>query len=441
MVLKRAITTALLTVLFTLALAQQSKLLLVGASSMQAVYPGGLGVSYAPAKGFARALGLAYWQKESRLILGLGPKRISYAVYAAPKTLSDLKKYVLSKTPPALVIDGRTLIPVRYTSKSLGASYVGGVDSLKVLLAPARVVAVRLYVLEGRDVVEITLNRDINVYPAGGGRWWLINARASEGMRPTAGYYISGVRFEPGMYGTLLSIDGAESWPVMVAYAPHKVRFYIGETHAGPPKRSLIVIDPGHGGTDSGAIYGNIKEKDLVLKIALQTAHALRAAGYKVALTRTSDDDPGEEARASLAEKADVFLSLHIAGTNWAGPGPAVYTSTSYSSQMPLLVQRARKMYASGGYESFLTNYVKSAADVNSFAKTMIESFAKIGVTARRGENSIYLLERSPGAALLVELGSLENNTDRMRLTDSAQQSAFAQALASAVRIYMGSRQ
>lgn len=75
-----------------------------------------------------------------------------------------------------------------------------------------------------------------------------------------------------------------------------------------------IVIDPGHGGKDPGAVGRNgLLEKDVVLKVALKTRDALRKKGYRVVLTRSTDVFLPLEERTAIAntENADLFLSIH----------------------------------------------------------------------------------------------------------------------------------
>ena len=77
--------------------------------------------------------------------------------------------------------------------------------------------------------------------------------------------------------------------------------------------KAVIVIDPGHGGKDPGAIGPLDKEKDVVLFIGRYVADFLRADGYKVYMTRRGDTYPTLADRVKLSNrvKADVFVSIH----------------------------------------------------------------------------------------------------------------------------------
>jgi N-acetylmuramoyl-L-alanine amidase len=78
--------------------------------------------------------------------------------------------------------------------------------------------------------------------------------------------------------------------------------------------RYRIVIDPGHGGPDPGAIgIGGLRETDVVLDVSLQVADLLRARGVDVRLTRTREVDVDLPPRVSLANRsgATAFVSIH----------------------------------------------------------------------------------------------------------------------------------
>ena len=76
-----------------------------------------------------------------------------------------------------------------------------------------------------------------------------------------------------------------------------------------------IVIDPGHGGKDPGAVGFGLKEKDIVLKVAKKIKRILEEKkGYEVLLTRDSDVSLSLEERTAIAntKEADLFLSIHV---------------------------------------------------------------------------------------------------------------------------------
>ena len=75
-----------------------------------------------------------------------------------------------------------------------------------------------------------------------------------------------------------------------------------------------VLIDPGHGGTDPVATFGDLIEKELALEISLRLRGRLEAQGHKAELSRKTDFFLHLEARAMMANEwlADVFLSIHM---------------------------------------------------------------------------------------------------------------------------------
>lgn len=94
--------------------------------------------------------------------------------------------------------------------------------------------------------------------------------------------------------------------------------------HAGP----VIVLNPAHGGTDSGARGGTgAIEKDIVLQYAQAVRAELERDGFRVVLTRTDDSNPSYDDRAAMANtyRDVLFVSLHIASSGAAGTARAYY--------------------------------------------------------------------------------------------------------------------
>ena len=74
-----------------------------------------------------------------------------------------------------------------------------------------------------------------------------------------------------------------------------------------------VILDPGHGGSDPGAVYQGRNEKDDVLNLAQAVGQILEDNGYNVVFTRTTDvfDTPFEKAVIGNNSGADLFVSLH----------------------------------------------------------------------------------------------------------------------------------
>lgn len=92
--------------------------------------------------------------------------------------------------------------------------------------------------------------------------------------------------------------------------------------NANASPKFRVVIDPGHGGTDEGAIYKDgarkFSEKEITLALARKTKEILKSNPVEVILTRETDLDLSLPVRTSMANrlKADVFLSLHVNSTH-----------------------------------------------------------------------------------------------------------------------------
>jgi len=94
------------------------------------------------------------------------------------------------------------------------------------------------------------------------------------------------------------------------------------------PAAPVIVLDPAHGGTDTGARgESGVVEKDLALQIARTVRAELERQGYRVLMTRNDDSNLSYDDRAAAANarRDPIFISLHIASTGTAGTARAYY--------------------------------------------------------------------------------------------------------------------
>lgn len=184
-----------------------------------------------------------------------------------------------------------------------------------------------------------------------------------------------------------------------------------------------VLIDVGHGGIDSGAMFGKVEEKHMNLAISKKTYKALKKKGYKVVINRTTDyalsDDNhwsyGNRHRKDLAQRAGiantlkpkVMLSLHI---NWSGKpqrrGPIViYQNQSDSILLANLLQQS-------------LNRVYGSHELPMLGK------------------KYFVLRNTKCPAVIVELGFISNRTDRKLLNDAHHQAKLADAISSAIDQY-----
>ena len=176
-------------------------------------------------------------------------------------------------------------------------------------------------------------------------------------------------------------------------------------------KGHTIVIDPGHGGSDTGAIgVDGLREKDITLLVAKRVQELLLASGANVAMTREDDCDvygvnatDAQELQARVdvgeaTEKAEIFLSIHC---------------------------NAFTKSAANGTETFY--YPKSARDM-ALAKALQDGMLDHSGLRNRGvkEARFYVLHHSSMPAALVELAFITNPKEKKLLADENFQQEMA---------------
>jgi N-acetylmuramoyl-L-alanine amidase len=174
-----------------------------------------------------------------------------------------------------------------------------------------------------------------------------------------------------------------------------------------------IVIDPGHGGTDTGFTAGETTEADLVLDLASRIEGRLAAAGATVYLTRGRDQDPSPAERTAFANDAhaDLFLSLH---------------TDAHSSE------HAR------GVSSY---YYGTGSGASSTVGEQFANLVRREVVARTGlldlgshPKTWDLLRMSRMPAVRIDVGYLSHPVDRLLLLDARLRSTVASAVLAAVQ-------
>ena len=141
-----------------------------------------------------------------------------------------------------------------------------------------------------------------------------------------------------------------------------------------------IVIDPGHGGADVGAVNGNIYESNISLSISNLIKKKLEHEGFKIKLTREDDSNPGpygEGGRATIPYevKAKIFLSVHVNSTPHSiiSGGTEVYASPNMNYDFAYNIASKIKEYANSTYSSLQLYKVKDGVYVKNLSKQDIE--------------------------------------------------------------------
>ena len=220
--------------------------------------------------------------------------------------------------------------------------------------------------------------------------------------------------------------------------------------------RPLVVLDPGHGGIDSGAeTPGGVKEKDIVLAFSLKLQELLIESGrFDVALTREDDTYLRLEERVELARnnKADLFLSIHA--DSFQQPeirGASVYTRDENATDVldKVLADRENKSDVIAGFSmpqmtpevvDILLDLMRREMRIHSFrAAQAIVHQLEPSVALRRfpvRQADFFVLQSPDVPSVLIELGYLSNASDAANLIQSEWRDRTAEAIARGVSTY-----
>jgi N-acetylmuramoyl-L-alanine amidase len=196
-----------------------------------------------------------------------------------------------------------------------------------------------------------------------------------------------------------------------------------------------VVLDPGHGGYDNGAISPYGYEKNFALDVALELKPLLEAKGLKVKMTRKSDIFVPLELRARIANAARdaVFVSIHF---NAAGSNPAANGFEIYS-----LTPRGAPSTSDDAFAlRFLNMQAGSPVDAPSLALSMsvyhslLGHFSEYDRGIKRARFAVLRLTRIP--AILVEGGFLTERGDSRQIAKSAWRAKLAQSIATGLVNY-----
>ena len=221
-------------------------------------------------------------------------------------------------------------------------------------------------------------------------------------------------------------------------------------------RRPVVMLDPGHGGEDPGAIGpSGLKEKNVVLSIARETKKRLEALGYNVFMTRNEDIfiPLGVRVAKGRARNADVFVSIHAdAFTSPSARGTGVYmlnTKGATSSAAKFLAQTQNNADAIGGVQTSGNPNVDNAIldmtqtatlrDSRKLGHSVLTELGKLNQLHKgRVDEANFAVLRAPDVpSILVETAFLSNPTEERLLGSESFRQQCAQAIATGIQKYI----
>lgn len=185
-----------------------------------------------------------------------------------------------------------------------------------------------------------------------------------------------------------------------------------------PLSGKVILLDPGHGGVDGGAGYGDVQEKDIALEISLKLRDYLQEQGALVIMTREEDKDLADEGTRGLSRRkaedlrrrlrmvnnseADFFVSIHlnaITSSRWSGAQTFYSTNVDENARAAKFIQEELR---------------DNLENTNRKAKPI---------------NNVYIIKNAKKPGVLVEAGFLSNPQEKENLKKDDYQEKVADSI------------
>ena len=212
-------------------------------------------------------------------------------------------------------------------------------------------------------------------------------------------------------------------------------RYYVGADGAWVKDASrdkntkrAIFLDPGHGGSDSGAVENGVREKDLTLSVYNKVSSRLASLGYTVLTSRNTDKDVGLVSRADQANKsnADMFLSIHF---NAGGRGTAYGIETYYYKH-----EQGYEPEINKDNHNSPERIEKSRKLANKIQQNLLYKTGAYDRGVRRA--SFAVLRETSIPSILVELGFIDNQEEVNKIKTNEYQEKLADGIVDGIVEY-----
>lgn len=221
---------------------------------------------------------------------------------------------------------------------------------------------------------------------------------------------VSQFQLRPNLTRVLVHLYHKMPYSAAVADGGRTLVVTLGDPGRRVARRSAVIIDPGHGGVDSGAVGPTgLRESDVALAIARLVHDDLTAQGIPSVMTRTDDSTVSLEERPDLAQRNGgiVFVSIHANASSSIGPaGTETYYETPQSQALARLMQ---------------AEVTQALGEPDRGIHTA----------------NFYVLVNTPMPAVLVETAFITNPSEEAMLRDPAVRRRIADAIARAIAQYL----
>ena len=196
---------------------------------------------------------------------------------------------------------------------------------------------------------------------------------------------------------------------------------------------SIVVFDPGHGGQDSGAICGNVLEKDLTLDVGRRAEQLVRARGLQTVMTRSDDYyvSLGERAAIANRQRNCIFVSIHFNDVKRSAvSGVETYYALPAIAGVPV----------SWSWLPFGQQMLTEPrnAESQSLASFIQDALVAHTQAVNRGTKpeQFYVLANVWHPAVLVEAGFITNKSDVSKLENEQYRDQIARAVSEGIMAY-----
>jgi N-acetylmuramoyl-L-alanine amidase len=215
---------------------------------------------------------------------------------------------------------------------------------------------------------------------------------------------------------------------------------------SGPISRraASVVIDPGHGGADSGLVWDSLLEKNIALEVAFRIQSILETADYSCQLTRTRDVSLPIEKRSGVANyyQPRAFVSIHVGGAPAAATRSMIVYVSDRSQTTTAKTEKKAQLNLSQDFVAWGEGqdpYTSQSKLLGSLIRQRLGAVSKVETVIVGAPLAVLEAIRAP--AVLIELGHLTNTSQRAELQSKHYQGLIAEAIAQSILSFIATQE